>query len=393
MENEYTYLLRLLGAYLREEAPAPAADVDWAKLLELSRIHSVIGIVGFMGRKYPICPDPQFSGGFRSLCMSTISLYSRRHALALEMVRQLEQAGIDHILMKGFVLREDYPVPELRTFTDIDLVIRPEDRQKSHELMLSLGFAVKDDWEPVYSYHRGDEYYEIHTQIMEVDVSEKADYRDYFSQAWDHAHPVSAHSYRFSREFHFLYMLTHIAKHVHQHGAGIRLYLDVAAFIRRHSGNLDWQWIRQELQDLALYNFAGVVLSAVEHWFGIEAPFPFGPVPEETLRDFTEFTLEAGVFGHHHRDGALSKMKHQDQDSSGSRAALLLRQIFPKAETIQARYTYLQDKPWLLPAAWVHRLLKTSADTGKHLDTARQIITADRSEVDRLRKLTKDIGL
>mgnify|MGYP006864380181 CR=1 FL=1 len=69
MKNEYTYLLRLLGAYLREEAPAPAADVDWAKLLELSRIHSVIGIVGFMGRKYPICPDPQFSGGFRSLAL------------------------------------------------------------------------------------------------------------------------------------------------------------------------------------------------------------------------------------------------------------------------------------------------------------------------------------
>ena len=393
METEYSYLLHLLGAYLREEAPAPAEHADWGKLLELARIHSVIGIVGYMGRKYAICPDPQYSAGFRRLCMSTISLFSRRHAHALDIVRQLEQAGIDHILMKGFVLREYYPVPELRTFTDIDLVIRPEDRAKSHQLMLSLGFTVKDDWEPVYSYYRGDEYYEIHTQIMEVDVSEKADYRGYFAKAWEHARPVSQHSFRFTPEFHFLYMLTHIAKHIHSAGAGIRLYLDVAAFVRRHGDTLDWQWIEQELQDLKLYDFARVVLGAAERWFGTGMPFSFGPVPEETLRDFTEFTLEAGVFGHHNRDGALAKMKHQQQDDSGSRAALLLRQLFPKAETIQTRYTYLQDKPWLLPAAWIHRLVKTRAGTEAHLETARQILTADTEEVTRLRKLTKDIGL
>ena len=393
METEYSYLLRLLGAYLREEAPAPADNVDWEKLLELARIHSVIGIVGYMGKKFPICPDQRYSGGFRSLCMSTISLYARRHALALEMAAQLEQAGIDHILMKGFILREYYPVPELRTFTDIDLVIRPEDRQKSHQLMLSLGFAVKDDWEPIYSYYRGEEYYEIHTRMMEIDVSEKADYQGYFANAWAHARAVSAHSYRFTPEFHFLYMLTHIAKHIHGSGAGIRLYLDVAAFVRRHGGTLDWQWLRQELQSLQLCDFARVVLGAVERWFGIGNPLSTAPVPEEILADFTDFTLEAGVFGHHNRDGALAKMKHQQQDTSGSRTALLLRQIFPKAETIQSRYTYLQDKPWLLPAAWIHRLVKTSADTGKHLDTARQILTADRTEVDQHRKLLKDIGL
>ena len=392
MEVEYEYLLRLLKSHLHGEAPAPAEDVDWSKLLELSRIHGVTGIVGYMGRKYPICPDPQFSGGFRSLCMGTISLFSRRHALAMEMVRQLERAGIDHILMKGFVLRDYYPVPELRTFTDIDLVIRPEDRQKSHELMLSLGFTVKDDWEPVYSYYRGDEYYEIHTRMMEIDVSEKADYRGYFANAWGHARAVSEHSYRFTPEFHFLYMLTHIAKHVTGSGAGIRMYLDVAVFLQRNV-DADWAWIEGQLKNLQLYDFARVVLGAVERWFSIGNPLSLPPVPEETLQDFTDFTLEAGVFGHHNRDDALAKMKHQEQDDSGSRTKLLLRQIFPKAETIRARYTYLQDKPWLLPAAWIHRFVKTGADTKTHLDTARQIITADRSEVSRLRKLMKDIGL
>ena len=278
-----------------------------------------------------------------------------------------------------------------RDMKPANIMLKPDGNV--HRLMLSLGFSVKDDWEPIYSYYRGDEYYEIHTQIMEIDVSEKADYRDYFARAWDHAHPVSGHSYRFTPEFHFLYMLTHIAKHIHGSGAGIRLYLDVAAFIRKQGANLDWPWIEAQLRELKLHDFARVVLSASARWFGIPCPLDFPPVPEETLRDFTEFTLEAGVFGHHNRDGALAQMKHEEQLSPVQRAKLLLRLAFPKAETIQARYTYLQDKPWLLPAAWVHRLVKTRAGTEQHLEAARQIIQADTEEVDKLKKLAKDIGL
>ena len=392
MEPEYTYLLHLLGAYLREEAPDPAGNMDWDALLALAQIHGVTGIVGYMGRTYPLCPDPQRKSAFRNLCMGTIALFARRFSLAQVLIQQLEQAGIDHILMKGYVLRDYFPVPELRTFTDIDLVIRPEDRRKSHELMLTLGFTAKDDWEPVFSYHRGSEYYEIHTRIMEIDVSEKADYRGYFDRAWDHARPVSDHSFRFTPEFHFLYLLTHIAKHIHGSGAGIRMYLDVAAFIQHHR-DMDWRWVKDQLKELKLYTFARVVLCAVEHWFGIKCPMAIAPVSEETLDAFTEFTLEAGVFGHYNRNSALAQMKYEEESRPADRAKLLMRMAFPRAETIQSRYTYLQDKPWLLPVAWVHRFGKTISGTEHHLETARQIIRADAEEVKQLKKLMKDIGL
>lgn len=393
MEREYAYLLHLLGCYLREEAPEPANEINWDALMTCARIHNVTGIIGYMGKKYPICQDPQRNATFRSFCLSTVALYSRRHMMAQQLIQKLEEASIDHILMKGFVLRDHYPVPELRTFSDIDLVIRPEDRAKTHALMLSLGYAVKDDWEPVYGYYRNDEYYEIHTQIMEIDVSDKADYRGYFADAWKHAVPASPHSFRFTPEFHFLYMLTHIAKHIHQCGAGIRMHLDVAAFIQRHGNALDWNWIKSQLHDLKLYDFASVLLGAAERWFGIKCAVQLAPVPEEVLDHFTEFTLEAGIFGHHNRDNALSQIKNADEDAPASRAKLLVRMAFPKAESIQARYTYLQDKPWLLPAAWVHRMIKNRSSTKKQLQNAQQIIHADTAEVSRLKRLMKDIGL
>lgn len=393
MEREYTYLLHLLGAYLRGEKPEAAEGIDWQKLMQLAQIHNVMGVLGCMCMKYPICPDDRMKAALRSVCLNTMSLFARRNTLAQELVEELEKAGIDHILMKGYVLRDYYPVPELRTFNDIDLVIRPEDRQRSHELMLSRGYRTDIDWEPVFTYFAEEELYEFHTRILEIDVSDKADYRGYFLQMWDHARPVSGHGYRFTPEFHFLFLLTHIAKHVHGSGAGARMYLDVAAFLLRHGGELDWPWIGAQLRFLKLDDFAAVVLAAVEEWFGVACPVSFGSVERKVLDEFCIFTMEAGVFGHHDRDGALAGLKNADQEGSAPRLRQLLRRAFPKAETIQNRYTYLQEKPWLLPAAWVHRLVNSRETLGRHTQEAREIFSADSSEIRRLQKLMRDIGL
>lgn len=104
-----------------------------------------------------------------------------------QLIQKMQEEHIEHILFKGYVLKDYYPIPELRSYGDIDFVIRPEDREKSHQLMLREKFQVKTDWEPVYSYYKFTEYYEIHTDVMEVDVSEKADYREYFQHMWEHA--------------------------------------------------------------------------------------------------------------------------------------------------------------------------------------------------------------
>ena len=32
------------------------------------------------------------------------------------------------------------------------------------------------------------------------------------------------------------------------------------------------------------------------------------------------------------------------------------RQVFPRRDTLKGVYPYLEEQPWLLPAAWVHRL-------------------------------------
>lgn len=393
MELEHEYLLDLLGCYLTGRIPAPRNDVDWEKMIQLADIHSVKGILCYMSMRYRLCPDPALSSGHRQIVMSTVGRFAQRGALADQLFGKLRDAGIEHILMKGAVVRHFYPVSELRTFGDIDLVIHPEDREKSHALMLEAGFRPEVDWGPVYSYLRGPEVYEIHTDIMEEEVSDKADYQAYFARMWQHTVPRMECTLEFEPEFHFLYLLTHIAKHIAGCGAGVRLYLDIGAFILHYGERINWTWIEGELKKIALWDFARVALTAVERWFGVACPLGFEAVADEVMDEFLLYTLEAGTFGHFQRENAMAKLKKTETDSAGSRWKLLLTRLFPPAGEIEARYTYLRKMPWLLPVAWIHRLIITWAGFGRHAHEARTILRADTEEVSRLNRLMRDIGL
>lgn len=393
MERESEYLLQLLGAYLRRQKPPVMTGIMWDKMLDLSHIHGVTGVISYMAYSNKLCADPQMHAATSRLCMSTVSRFGQRNSLAELLLDRLSENGIDHICMKGYVLRNYYPVPELRTFGDIDLVIRQEDRRRCHDLIVSLGYAVKTDWEPVYTYFRQQEKYEVHTQLLETDISERVDYRAYFGDLWQHVTGIGKHRFEFTPEYHFLYMLVHLVKHIYGSGAGIRMYMDVAAFIDHFGQSIDWSWIAGELDKLQLTDFASTVLSAVERWFGIRSPAPLGKISDQVLDEFTEYTLEAGVFGHHHREEAVSSMKNTKQASKASRMLYLLRRAFPTVSTLQSRYTYLQRFPWLLPAAWIHRFVITRGSLRVHAHEAEVILSAQEEDIQRLRRITKNIGL
>ena len=389
MERESEYLFHLLGAYVRRETPRRPEGVALEKLRRLAYIHSVTGVFGYMVMKYRLFPEQTAS--FRRECMATINLFGQRVGRAEIFLQKLEERGIDHVLMKGYVLKDYYPVPELRTFGDIDMVIRSQDREKCHRLMLELGYQVKTDWEPVYSYVRPMEHYELHTELLETDISESVDCRAYFRDLWRHTACKNGHRYEFAPEFHFIYLLVHLAKHVMASGAGARMYLDLAAFICHHGDSADWQWVCGELRKIGLEDFANTALAFVEQHLGVASPIALRPVDEDVLEAVASMTADGGIFGRMGLDSGVNTMKEQGEEVSRLRS--VLRRLFPAAETIQSRYTYLQNRPWLLPVAWVHRLFRTKGSWSDHAREARGILQADLEEVRAARQLQENIGL
>lgn len=393
MNEESVYLLKVLKGFVLGENPG-SFHGNWMELMHLAYIHSVVGILGYMVRTYPDESSEKVSEVMRRQCLHSVALFSSRAEQMKELIRKMDENEIDHLIFKGYVVKDYYPVPELRTFGDIDFLIHPKDRQKCDDLMMQMGFERKTDWEPVYSYVRKMEYYEIHTDVMEVDVSDKADYKGYFQQIWEHAHLAEGHTWELTPEFHFLYLLTHIAKHISGSGAGIRMYMDIAVFIRHFGTELDWEYIQQELDKLCFTDFSNMVLTVVQRYFGVESPIMLKAVPEEVLQDFMTFTMEGGTFGYDGRNSGVISLKSQNRnEESVSRTATFLHRMFPSAASLEKRYTYLQNKHWLLPIAWVHRFFLTRDTWGKHAKEAQDIMSADTEEVLKLKRIYKEIGL
>ena len=172
------------------------------------------------------------------------------------------------------------------------------------------------------------------------------------------------------------------------------MYLDIACVLKHFGGSLDWQWIQGELKKLHFESFANMVLTAAERWFKVESPLPLRPVSEEVLEDFLEFTLEGGIYGTVGRDKGTVFLKQQGRnDQDVSRWRTLLFHAFPPAKNLENRYTYLQKHRWLLPAAWVHRLVASRKEWGRFAGHTKDILTADSEDVRKLKRIYQEIGL
>lgn len=134
---------------------------------------------------YPDEYNMTVSQMYRKQCLQSIGILVHRTEYMKKLIQQMNKEDINYLLLKGYVIKDFYLILKLRSFGDIDFLVCLEDRQKSDELMMREGFECKMDWEVVFNYLKGLEYYEIHTDVMEGDFSDKADYKEYYSHTWE----------------------------------------------------------------------------------------------------------------------------------------------------------------------------------------------------------------
>lgn len=395
MKTNIQAILSVIKIFLYSNKPMIVYDgIKWEEFNHLVEINSISGIIGYVLEQSEgiDCPD-EIRQLFADAYLSTIAITTIRDEAMKLLIDLLTDNGIDHLLFKGYVVKDLYTVPELRTYGDIDFVIRREDRAKCDALMRKNGYQIGDDWEPVYSYSMGTEHYEVHTELLDSNINERLDYRAYFKDFWDHTKKTAEHTYVFEPEYHLIYLLMHIAKHLYGSGAGIRMYLDIAFFLREYRDSIDWIHFQKEIEKLQLSQFVNTVFSAVEEWFDVKSPIPLKTLEPGFMDRFLTFTLNGGVFGFEGRSSAVTQLRKTASEGSVNRASTLLNRAFPPVKHLKARYTYLQTKPWLLPVAWIHRLFKKKGTTVDYIKESKELLSTKKDEVVELNELYKIIGI
>ena len=382
-------VLEILSAFIHNRKPCLDDEINEGTAFYFFYIQGILPILAYMDKKWDIIKDEKIKKELVECYYQTIAINFNKANMFEAISQKLSENKIPHMPVKGWYIRTLYPVPELRNFGDIDILINKQDRQKVDEIFAENGYSIKDNWEPTYSYDKGALRCEVHTELMDSDVGKGEQIITFFSNALETAQKDVGQRYSPEKSLHLMYLFCHLAKHLYSGGAGIRMYMDIALFLKAYGSSFDFEKLYEDSKKLNLDTFFKTVLSACSKWFEIVLPFDTSDIYSADLDALKEYTFGADLFGKT-RDKSIISLRN---DETGSKSGVLKDTLFPNAEKIQERYKFIKGRKYLLPIAWVARVFVNLKETPQKIKYIKKVSNADMDSVSQYNEFISEIGL
>ncbi|HEX2294709.1 MAG TPA: nucleotidyltransferase family protein [Actinomycetota bacterium] len=265
--------------------PLPAdGDPVWERLAAAAGAHGVQGWVALALRGAAGVPKG-FQVGLQATALRIAGNHHRMLRETAGAVALLDAAGVPAVVFKGPALVERYyDDHRLRSYGDVDLLVRPRDFEAAVAALTRGGYALADrNWEFLVDDLRGQVHLtspagavvELHWHLVNGSRQRRALGMGP-EEMWDAVEAArlgDASCLVFARPDE----LAHLALHAAMHGCNRLVWLlDVAAVCA--APGLDWDRVAARLRGWRFGTGGGLVLSLAAHWAGAS-------VPAEVTRD------------------------------------------------------------------------------------------------------------
>ncbi len=302
---------------------------------------------------------------------STVKTLTQSNA-AKEIEKVFEENGVSFQMLKGIVHRNNYPRPEIREMSDIDLIIYDETLDHACEIMDKLGYEKVEAVKHHVIYRKDCMLIvEVHWALYDKEV----DYNQYvyFNKNFRaKLVPEKKYTYEFSKEDFYVYMIAHMAKHFYENGCGIRNLLDIYVYWNKFDNNVDKSKISSELKNCGLFKFEAQMRLLAKLWID-------GGECKEIYRDLFSYMINCGIYGKG-ENGVWGQLAKQGTTSR-------LNYYLPGFEYMKESYKWLEKAPILLPVAWVFRAIH-GLNTGA-MDRSKALIESDSERMLRIYRSLK----
>jgi hypothetical protein len=314
------------------------------------------------------------------LVFSTIKTF-RQVFSAREITKAFEEKGIRYQILKGTLMKELYPSPEMREMSDIDLVVYDESLDRAAALMEELG----------YTNHGLEKHHmiftkenillvEVHWCLFDANAGKKQHlyFKDNFRAKLKEG---TRYSYEFSNEDFYIYMISHMAKHFFETGCGIRNLVDIYVYINKFGDSLNWEYLNQELDILGIKDFEKNVRELAYIWLDNKESDPF-------FENLFEYMVESGIYGKR-ENGIWSQLAKETTDN---KSGVKMHFYFPSIAFMKEKYPWLEKAPFLLPMAWVIRGI-TGVSSKQARDHRQNLESSDKKEVEKMLEIYHKLNL
>ena len=364
MNKTQEYFIHLLSSHLNNSPPLPEPQADWMGVFKLGELHNVTAMLTLAIKKLPADsrPPSKIMNLFNQALGMTIQSYENKIAGINKLTDLLNKNDINHLFVKGAAIRSYYPVGEVRTSGDTDVIVNDCDLITTGNVLIDNGFkfSQKTDIQVVLFYN--DEEYEIKNYLDGVNKS----CEEFFDNPFKYAENIGENTYTLKPVYHLIYVISHLLRHLTIGGVGIRQLMDVDVLLR--SGEIDINELISVAGQLNIEKSAMVLIALAKEYFNTPIEINY-EINEELKSQLENVMLSGGVFGYAISDHGTQRMVKSlnTSEKSGFMASLkaFLTMVFPSKDYLYRTYNYCNNHHFLLPVAFFQRLFEAVFKRGK----------------------------
>lgn len=283
-------------------------------------------------------------------------------------LQKFHDIGILIIVMKGLLLRNLYPQPELRSMSDVDILVREEDIEKAKSLLISIGYTYNDDHDPkeIRFYSKNNILIELHWRLTVPGYIEKSDIFE--KSIWKNAKDFSLMGIPvkvLAPDDFIIHLCLHMIFHLSNSGFGLRMLCDLVLLVEAERNSVDWVEFNDKIKLIDIKKFIQAIFIVCNRLFNMELP----PIPyeiEENDLFIDAFIKDIFSSGHNKEEklerkniNELIKHSNDNKEYFKNKLILILKIVFPTRKGLAKNYLYLYKYPFLYPVAWGHHLYKS----------------------------------
>ena len=355
----------------------PAENVGWSAVFALAGQQKLLPLVFEAARKMPAAAqNAALFASVKQQVVAQVLSQTVRSAEFAAFYRKLRAAGLHPVVVKGQLCSRLYPLTDHRISADDDLYIPDGEFLACHEALRENGLttdtpadALATADEVSYTKKGSPLYIELHRHLFDSAEDAHDDLNRFFADL----KPIEIDGFlAMPPHEHLLYLILHAYKHFVSCGIGLRQFCDIGLWARAYYDQIDWQRLHAQCERVHAATFARAAFCIARDGLGIAfalpAPWDAAIDTEPLLHD----TLCGGVYGSndytrlHSSTVTINAVK---ASRTGERSGVL-RTVFPKRAYLERRYPFLQKRPYLLPVAWLARMVHYAAEKRSGADNS-----------------------
>lgn len=245
-----------------------------------------------------------------------LATFARMIQAQEEVLSLLQQANIPVVIIKGTAAGIYYPMPYLRAYGDIDLLVLPDHYHTAIQLILNHGY-VQDGRIGEYhtSFDKGKFQFELHQSLAGPDAIKESTYvSHYIRTGFDNIQIFSMDLPECTFPMlpwkqNGLILIWHFLAHLYN-GIGLRHAIDWMMFVHCClSSEEQYAEFREALENAGLLTLAKAVTRMCQLYLGLDENISWcKDADDELCAELMEFIMEQGNFGTKRSDDKVAKV-------------------------------------------------------------------------------------